>query len=69
MAVFSDIHSNIQALRNALADIREQSPNAMYCLGGLVGYGPRPNGVVSLLKTLGVPTVMGNYDDGVCYIR
>ncbi len=69
MAVFSDVHSNIQALRNVLADIREQNPDAVYCLGDLVGYGPRPNEVVSLLKTLEVPTVMGNYDDGVGYER
>jgi putative phosphoesterase len=34
-----------------------------------VGYGPRPNEVVTLLKTLEVPTVMGNYDDGVGYER
>jgi len=34
-----------------------------------VGYGPRPNEVVSLLKTLEIPTVMGNYDDGVGYER
>ena len=34
-----------------------------------MGYGPRPNEVVSLLKTLEIPTVMGNYDDGVGYER
>jgi len=34
-----------------------------------VGYGPRPNEVVSLLKTLEIPTVMGNYDEGVGYMR
>lgn len=41
----------------------------MYCLGDLVGYGPRPNEVISLLMTLDIPTVMGNYDDGVGYER
>jgi len=41
----------------------------VYCLGDLVGYGPRPNEVISLLKTLEIPTVMGNYDDGVGYER
>jgi len=69
IAVFSDIHSNIQALRNLLADVREQRPDAVYCLGDLVGYGPRPNEVVSMLKELEIPTVMGNYDDGVAYER
>lgn len=69
MAVFSDIHSNIQALRNVLADIREHKPDAVYCLGDLVGYGPRPNEVISILGELEIPTVMGNYDDGVGYER
>ena len=69
IAVFSDIHSNIQALRNVLADIRGQKPDMVYCLGDLVGYGPRPNEVISLLKELEIPTVTGNYDDGVGYER
>jgi len=50
MAVLSDIHSNIQALRNVLADIRERKPDAVYCLSDLVGYGPRPNEGISLLR-------------------
>jgi len=41
----------------------------VYCLGDLVGYGPRPNEVISLVKTLEISTVMGNYDDGVGYER
>ena len=56
-------------MRNVLADVREQKPDATYCLGDLVGYGTRPNEVVSLLKMLEIPTVMGNYDDGVGYMR
>jgi predicted phosphodiesterase len=65
IAVFSDIHSNIQALRNVLSDIRKNKVDATYCLGDLVGYGPRPNEVVSLIKNLEITTIMGNYDDGV----
>ena len=41
----------------------------MYCLGDLVGYGPRPNEVISLIKTLEISTIMGNYDDGVGHER
>ncbi len=38
---------------------------AVYCLGDLVGYGPDPNGVIELIRSEGMPTVMGNYDEGV----
>ncbi|MBN2335598.1 metallophosphoesterase family protein [Candidatus Bathyarchaeota archaeon] len=65
IAVFSDVHANIQALRNVLTDIRAQKPDMVCCLGDLVGYGPRPNEAVALLKEMETPTIMGNYDDGV----
>ena len=65
VTVISDIHSNIQALRNVLSDIRKNQVDATYCLGDLVGYGPKPNEVVSLIKNLEITTIMGNYDDGV----
>ena len=69
LAVFSDIHSNILALNKVLADIEKQNCNAVYCLGDLVGYGPRPNEVIEVITNRGIPTVMGNYDDGVGYDR
>jgi putative phosphoesterase len=65
LAVFSDIHSNILALNEVLADIQKQNCDAVYCLGDLVGYGPRPNEVIENIKAAQRPTVMGNYDEGV----
>ena len=41
----------------------------MYCLGDLVGYGPFPNEVVARVRDAGIPTIMGNYDDGVGFER
>jgi putative phosphoesterase len=69
LAVFSDIHSNILALNEVLNDIEKQGCDGVYCLGDLVGYGPRPNEVIETIHGLGIPTVMGNYDDGVGYER
>lgn len=69
LAVFSDIHANILALNEALEDIEKQGCDRVYCLGDLVGYGPRPNEAIETMRRLGVPTVMGNYDDGVGYER
>jgi putative phosphoesterase len=69
IAIFSDIHGNLQALEAALADIRAQKVDAVYCLGDLVGYGAAPNEVAERIQRERFPAVMGNYDDGVAYDR
>lgn len=67
IAIFSDIHGNQEALVNVLRDIDEQNPDHVFCLGDLVGYGPRPNEVIETIREAEIPTVMGNYDEGVGY--
>ncbi len=52
-----------------LVDIRAQKPDAIYCLGDLVGYGAAPNEVTARIRAEKIPTVMGNYDDGVGFER
>jgi predicted phosphodiesterase len=37
----------------------------LYCLGDLVGYGVQPNEVVAAIRQREIPTIMGNYDQGV----
>ena len=69
IAIFSDIHGNLPALDAVLADIRRQQPDAVYCLGDLVGYAPFPNEVVERIRHEAIPTIMGNYDDGVGFER
>ncbi len=69
VAIFSDVHSNLPALEAVLDDIRRQGVDRTYCLGDLVGYAPFPNEVIDLLRREGIPTVMGNYDDGVGFDR
>ena len=69
IAIFSDIHGNLQALNATLADIAAQKPDTIYCLGDLVGYGAAPNEVTERIRREGFPTVMGNYDDGVGFER
>jgi putative phosphoesterase len=65
IALISDVHGNLPALQAVLQDIRGREVDALYCLGDLVGYGPDPNGVIDLIRSEGVPTIMGNYDEGV----
>jgi putative phosphoesterase len=69
LAIFSDIHGNMHALDAVWQDIQKQAPDAIYCLGDLVGYGAFPNEVTAFVHDSGVPTIMGNYDDGVGFDR
>jgi putative phosphoesterase len=69
LAIFSDVHSNLPALEAVLTDIRLQRVDAVYCLGDLVGYATFPNEVIARIRQEQIPTVMGNYDDGVGFDR
>jgi putative phosphoesterase len=69
IAVFSDMHGNSAATATVLADIDRHSPDEVICLGDLVGYGAFPNETIDLVRERGLPTVMGNYDDGVGFDR
>ena len=48
VAVISDIHANLHALEAVLEAIDADPPDELWCLGDLVGYGPRPNEVVDV---------------------
>jgi diadenosine tetraphosphatase ApaH/serine/threonine PP2A family protein phosphatase len=59
-AIFSDVHSNIEALDAALALTRPD--DKLLCLGDIVGYGPNPNECVAKIRELSFATVLGNHD-------
>ncbi|KJR47997.1 Ser/Thr protein phosphatase family protein [Desulfosporosinus sp. I2] len=42
IAIISDIHANVVALKAVLKDIEEQQVDRIYCVGDLVGYAPFP---------------------------
>lgn len=65
IALFSDVHGNLPALRAVLDAIGDSGVDERYCLGDLVGYGPDPAGVVDVMRASGIPTVRGNYDEGI----
>ena len=69
LAIFSDVHGYLPALEAVLTDIRSQRVDAVYCLGDLVGYATFPNEVIARIRQEQIPTVMGNYDDGVGFDR
>jgi predicted phosphodiesterase len=66
LALISDIHANLPALRAVLADIDERANvDAIYHLGDLTGYAPWPNEVVDLLRERAISGISGNYDSTV----
>lgn len=72
-AVFSDIHSNLEALRACLAHARARGAEEYAFLGDLVGYGADPVACIDIVATLaarGAVVVMGNHDEaalsGLC---
>lgn len=69
IALFSDIHGNLPALDAVVSDISAAGLTEVYCLGDLVGYGPDPAGVIDRIRSLGVPSILGNYDEGVARRR
>lgn len=62
-AVISDIHSNVYALKSVLDDIKQQGINTIYCTGDLIGYLTDPNGVIELIKSNEILTILGNHDE------
>src|SRR5215831_18700883 len=65
VAVVSDIHSNLHALEAVLAAIDAEAPDELWCLGDLVGYGPRPNECCAAIAERADVCLAGNHDFAV----
>jgi predicted phosphodiesterase len=62
VAVISDIHANLHALHAVLAEIDVEAPDQLWCLGDLVGYGPRPNECCAVVRERATVCLVGNHD-------
>jgi predicted phosphodiesterase len=66
MTIFGDIHANLPALDAVFDDMAAHGlDDPLYCLGDLVGYATFPNEVIAAIRARDIPTIMGNYDQGV----
>jgi putative phosphoesterase len=63
IAVISDIHGNLVALKAALSDIKKRKANRIVCLGDVAATGPQPIEVIEHLRKMRCPCVMGNTDE------
>jgi len=60
--VISDIHGNLAALEAVLAAIDAAKPDALWCLGDVVGYGARPNECCEAVRRRASICLAGNHD-------
>ncbi len=58
----SDVHSNLVALEAVLAAIDASPPDEIWCLGDVVGYGPRPNECCEIVRARAEICLGGNHD-------
>lgn len=64
-AIVSDIHANLEAWQRILEDIHATGADTLVCLGDIVGYGPKPQETVDLLRRDCANFVLGNHDAAV----
>ena len=65
IAVISDIHGNIHALKAVIEDARNNGAELFLNAGDLTGYAPFPNEVIDELASVPAYSVIGNYDQKV----
>lgn len=63
IAIISDMHGNDFAFEKVEADIKAQGVDSVVCLGDAIQGGAQPASVVSRLRKMNCPVVMGNADD------
>ena len=63
IAIFGDIHANLEALETVFQDSQEQGCDQWVCLGDVVGYNANPVECLERVRELGCPVVKGNHDE------
>jgi diadenosine tetraphosphatase ApaH/serine/threonine PP2A family protein phosphatase len=63
IALFGDIHANLEALEAVLADASEQGVTDYVCMGDVVGYNADPSACLEIVRSMNCPTVKGNHDE------
>ncbi len=66
-AIISDIHGNLEALETVLAHIKEQGIDEIFCLGDVIGYGPKPCECLDAVMANCKVALLGNHDQGALF--
>ena len=67
IAVFSDIHANLQALEAIIEDIKKQNVDRIICLGDIISKGPNPKECLDLIIENNIEMLPGNHE--LYYLR
>ena len=65
LAIFSDVHANLEALSAVVEAYRNERIDHFYCLGDVVGYGANPNECANIVREVAEITILGNHDAAV----
>ena len=69
IAVFSDIHANLEAFEAFADDAARRRIDKYVCLGDLVGYGANPNACIEGVRELPqIEVVLGNHDAAATWV-
>ena len=63
--IFSDVHSNIEALGTVLEHLRAEQVDAFAFWGDAVGYGANPDTACGMIREVASYAVVGNHDAAV----
>lgn len=62
LAIISDLHADVHALRGALAQIERLGCDEIVCAGDVLDYGRFPERTIALLQERRIPTIRGNHE-------
>lgn len=63
IAIFSDIHGNLQALESIINDIKNNNNyDEIICLGDTIGIGPNPKECLDIIIDNNIQMVLGNHE-------
>lgn len=67
IGIFSDVHSNLEALTTVLQAYKKRTPSIdrYICLGDVVGYCANPNECCEIVREVAEFTILGNHDAAV----
>jgi predicted phosphodiesterase len=63
IALFGDIHANLEAFEAVLDDAAKQHVTDYVCMGDIVGYNADPSACLERVRAMDCPTVKGNHDE------
>lgn len=67
IALISDVHANLEALRAVLTDIKNHNIKTIYSLGDVIGLGNHPSECLELILENNIINILGNAEEYVIF--